>query len=275
MKKTIDNAVIENISKILGELTTGSKISNMFSILGYYDADTQNHGRPFSTKWRRINETVIHECNREKSGKPFFKIIEHIMKPQEFIDSPEGWTEHRREINAQLMFYGYELNDSGKIENVEPVQSFTDAQKRLQSFEDKLSQHDIHPIILKFCNEELFHQNYFHAILEASKSVLQRVRDISELSDDGTKLIHSAFSTKNPIILIKNNMLETQTDKSLYNGLKNLLETIVSLYRNPNAHLPKLYDITSETDAITAFTLMSLAHRILDDCFNVRDFDKG
>ena len=68
-------------------------------------------------------------------------------------------------------------------------------------------------------------------------------------------------------------MLITQTDKSKYQGLKSLLNTIVYLYRNPNAHEPKLYDVTSETDAVTALTLMSLANSLLDDCINVRDLD--
>ena len=101
----------------------------------------------------------------------------------------------------------------------------------------------------------------------------QQTEILSELEPDGTALIQQALSTKKPVILIKGNMLKNETDRSLYNGLKNLLETIVSLYRNPTAHSPKLFDVTSETDAITAFNMMSLAHRILDNCINIRDLD--
>lgn len=273
MTKSIDLAVIENVCKILGELTSGYKITMMFKALNFNDADIIQFGKPVSTKWKRLRDEIIYECTNQHSARPFFQIIEYIMKPIDFVDFPAAWHENRKAINSKLMFYGFELTDYGKIIQTTAVESVADAQKRLQSFQNKLDMYEIHQNDLQFCNEELLQNNYFHAILEASKSVLQRVREISELEPDGTALIQQALSTKNPVILIKGNMLKNETDRSLYNGLKNLLETIVSLYRNPTAHSPKLFDVTSETDAITAFNMMSLAHRILDNCINVRDLD--
>lgn len=275
MAKLIDNALITSMSKIIGEILSGSEITRMFCVLDFPDFDNINK-RPYNTtKWKRLDETISYKCSTTKKATPLFKVIQYVMKPQDFINNAEGWHVWRRTINSHLMFYGYELDDAGTIISIQSVKSFTEAQKRLQSFQDKLYMYEIHPLVLEFCKEELFHENYFHAILEASKSVFQRVRDISELELDGSKLIQQAFSTKQPVILIKGNMLSSDTDRSLYNGLKNLIETIVSMYRNPTAHSPKLYDETSETDAITAFTLMSLAHRILDNCFNVREVDKS
>lgn len=273
MTQSIDKYVIENVCRVLGELTTGFKITNMFRSLRIYDFDIVTYGKPVSTKWKRLRDAIVYECTQQKKATPFFKVIEYIMKPINFVSCPEGWQSNRRDINANLLFYGFELTDAGKVITTEAVDNVKDAHKRLQSFQNKLEMYDIHANILQFCDEELFQSNYFHAILEASKSVLQRVREISELELDGTKLIQQSLSFKNPIILIEGNMLKTETDRSLYNGLKNLLETIVSLYRNPKAHAPKLFDVTSETDAITAFNMMSLAHRILDNCVNVRDLD--
>lgn len=273
MTQSIDKDVIENVCRVLGELTTGYKITNMFRSLHIYDFDTDNYGKPVSTKWKRLKNAIIYECTQKRKAVPFFLVIEYIMKPINFVNSPESWQGNRRDINANLLFYGFELTDAGKVIITNSVDTVMDAQRRLQSFQNKLEMYDIHKNILQFCNEELFQNNYFHAILEASKSVLQRVRDLSEIELDGTKLIQQVLSSKNPVILIRGNMLKTDTDRSLYNGLKNLLETIVSLYRNPKAHAPKLFDVTSETDAITAFNMMSLAHRILDNCINVRDLD--
>lgn len=269
----VDKSVIENVCRILGELTSGSKITNMFAALDFFDSDTVKYGKPVTTKWKRLNETIIRECKQHKSAQPFFKTIEFIMKPINFVNSQEAWNYNSRAINSNLIFYGYELTNSGKIIVTDSVETVEEAQRRLRSFQDKLNMYEIHPNVMLFCKEELFQNNYFHAILEASKGVLQRVRDLSELELDGMKLIHQSLSSKNPIILIKGNMLTNDTDRSLYNGFKNLLETIVSLYRNPNAHTPKLFDITLETDAITAFNMMSLAHRILDNCINVRNLD--
>ena len=42
MSKPIDAVAVENISKILGEYTTGPKITKMFSLLGFFDYDLQS-----------------------------------------------------------------------------------------------------------------------------------------------------------------------------------------------------------------------------------------
>lgn len=273
MARKIDNAVIESVSKILAEVVTGSDITTMFRILSYCDFDIVEK-RPYnSTKWKRLNETTIHECNQAKSAQPFLKIIQHIMDPPKFVDNKEGWISIKTAINGKLLFYGLELADNGKITRTTAVRTINEAQKRLKSFTDKLESYNIHSEIFKYCTVELFDNNYFHAILEASKGIFDRVRTLSELSTDGVNLIEQAFSSKQPLVLIKDNMLDSLTDKSLYSGLRNLLLTIATLYRNPKAHNPKLYDDTSETDAITAFVMISLAHRILDTCINVRDLD--
>ncbi|WP_231105508.1 TIGR02391 family protein [Enterococcus hirae] len=275
LSKPIDNALIEEISIILADVLTGSKITTMFQYLNFKDFDQINNLPTTSTKWRRLNETISYHCSVSKNAKPLFKVTQYVMQPQKFIDKPELWKSTLKAINSKLIFYGFELNDSGKIIPSVRVDSFSEAQKRLLSFQDKLSDYDIHEQTMFYCKEEFLKENYFHAIFEASKGLLNRVRSISELTEDGSLLIDKAFILKRPVILIKNNMLSTLTEKSEYNGLKSLLNTIVYLYRNPQAHEPKLYNPKSETDAITAFTLISLAHRILDNCINVRDISSS
>lgn len=271
MVKAVDNLLIESISKILAEEITGNQITTMFQALHLLDFDKIDN-RPTSTKWRRINESVIDACNKQRTNQPLFEVIKYVMNPQNYIDrSDDYWNNLKRTLNSHLIFYGFEVSDSGNVQVIDAPKTFTDAKKRLKSFGDKLSSYDMHKDVLIYCREELFVDDYFHAIFEASKGVLDRVKKLSELSDDGNTLINNAFSTKRPIILIKGNFIQTQTERSEYNGLKSLLQTIVYLYRNPQAHELKLYNPKSETDAITAFSLMSLAFRTLDNCVNVRD----
>lgn len=274
MAKPIDNQLISSVSKILGEELNGQKISTMLTILSLSDFD-KIYSRPYtSTKWKRLDESISFECSKSKNAKALFRVIEYVAKPQNYVNSPTNdWFSLKKSLNTQLMFYGFSLNDAGKIINSEAVETFSDAQKRLKSFEEKLFLHEIHPEILKYCREELFQENYFHAIFEASKGILDRVRIISELDTDGITLIDSAFRSKNPIVLIKGNMIQSLSDKSEYSGLKSLLSTVIYFYRNPQAHNSKLYNPKSETDAITAFSMMSLAHQILDNCINVRDLN--
>lgn len=238
----------------------------MLSNLNFYDSD---FNQPFtSTKWRRINESILKSDNKLNT---LFKMIEYQMKPMNYIYNSDLWNNLKSSINSNLMFIGYELNDSGKVTYKAKVQSFSEAQKRMKSFKTKLEMYDIHNNVLKYCTEDYLNENYFYAIFEASKGVLDRVRKLSETTDDGNKLINKSFNNKNPLILIKNNFIRTQSEISEYYGLASLLKTIVYLYRNPKAHISKLFNPSSEADAITAFNLMSLAHKNLDKCISKRD----
>lgn len=274
MKKKLDNVAIKEISSVLCEYTTGSELAKMFHRLNFFDYDS-THLPKLSTKWRRIENTLTIECHKSHSAKPIFTLCEQILNPASFMKAPESWREAKKSLNGILIFYGFQLNDLGKIENAQIAASFTDAQKRLRSFQEKLDIYDIHPEVMRYCKEELFVEDYFHAILEASKGLLERIRNLSGRTEDGTKLIDLSFSTKNYNVLIKNNYMQTETEKSEFNGLKSLLNTIIYMYRNPSSHQTRLYNPRSETEAVTAFTLISLAHRILDNCFNVRDLDKS
>lgn len=274
MSKSIDNLLITNISKIIGEILTGSKISDMFQFLGLIDFDKSENRMYTSTKWKRINETVLYECKHSKSSKPLFKVIEYTLSPQNFIHNPETWKSIKTNVNAQLMFYGFEIDDSGKIQKSKPVESFSDAQKRLKTFSSRLEDKNIHKETIKYCRQELFNENYFHAVFEASKGLIERLRTMTNSNLDGNTLVDEIFKIKDPCIIINGNFLITETEKSECKGMRSLISTIVYLYRNPKAHNLKLYDYTNEDDAITAFTFISLAHNFLDDCIVVRFSEK-
>lgn len=269
MGKPVDNYLVEKISKILGEEMRGSDITMMFNILGMTDFDSKLN-RPYtSTKWKRLVESIIDQCKKDNSAKSLFKSIEYVMKPSRFIDTPTEWTGLKHQLNSHLMFYGFEVSDSGKITETEIVETFSEAQKRLKTLHDKLSDIEIHEQVFKYCSEELLAENYFHSILEASKGLMDRIRSMTDSDLDGSALINNIFKFDNPRLIIGNSKLETSNEKNQYNGLINLLKSIIFLYRNPKAHEPKLYNPASVDDAVVAFVQISLAHRILDDCVRV------
>ena len=268
MSRVITTTCIEEVSKILGQELTGGKISRMFEILGWNDADFST-----DTKYKRIFGEVAKRCNEAQSAKPFFQVVEYVTKPQNYLSDSSAWNELLSQINTQLLFCGYEVTNAGKVVETLAPKNFTEAQSRVTSIRKHAITSKLHTEVLKYCKEELMQENYFHSLFEASKGVLDRVRTLSGLTSDGTALIEEAFKTKQPLILIRGNMLQSLTDKSQYNGLKSLLNTIVYLYRNPKAHEPKLYDDTSETDALHGLTIISTAHELLDKCINVRELD--
>lgn len=266
----MDSQIVQAISKILGELVTGSKITYLFKKNNWRDYYSETGDKMLSTKWKRIEDTLNYEINKSNSDKPFITLIEDIMKPFEFRSNIELWNESLKNINEIISFSGLELLSNGKIIEVKPVDSLQEAINRTNSLYTKLIESNIHSEVIKYCKQELLQENYFHAVLEASKGVLQRIRDLNLSSKDGNTLINDSFNLKNPSIIIKGNLMSNDTEKSEYQGLKSLLNTICYLYRNPTAHSPKMYDARIERDAIQALSLISMAHLQLDNCICVR-----
>lgn len=255
---------IELISKILCEEITGSQITTMLTTLRLPIGDTTQ------TKWRRLSEILINACYQRKSLRPIFDSVEYVCLPSKYIDNPNDWSNLLRNINKVLIFKGFEINDAGKVVIIQKVTSFKDAQLRLKSLKERMKDLDIHPLVLKYCSEELLKENYFHAILEASKGIFFRIREMSGSTLDSGKLIEECFNKKDPTIIINGNKIQSDGELSAYQGLKHLLLSIAQLYRNTNAHSLKLYNPNDINDAVTALTLMSLAHNLLDNCSNAR-----
>ena len=51
----------------------------------------------------------------------------------------------------------------------------------------------VHADVLRFCRAELVADNYFHAVLEVTKSIADELRAKSGLTDDGAKLVDAAL----------------------------------------------------------------------------------
>ncbi|MCT8138602.1 TIGR02391 family protein [Anaerobacillus sp. CMMVII] len=172
----------------------------------------------------------------------------------------------KQKVNFQLRFYGFELNDAGKVVTTTETNTFSEALERSQSLIEKLEPYNIHPTVIEYCKPELLQKNYFHAIHEASKSTLSRIRQMNHSTADGAKLIEKTFSTKTPSLIINGNILQSDSEKNEYNALKHLLLTINFSYRNSTSHQVKIYNPKSELDATTALILISKAHHLLDKC---------
>ncbi len=95
----------------------------------------------------------------------------------------------------------------------------------------------------------------------------QRVRQMSGLTTDGGTLFQTAFSKNDPYLFF--NSMQTDSEKSEFTGLKELLESIFHLVRNPAAHTPKVNWKVDEAKALDILTLISFAHKYLDECHKI------
>jgi len=106
-------------------------------------------------------------------------------------------------------------------------------------------------------------QNYFHAVLEASKSVADKLRTLTGLGGDGTELVDRACGMNGgPRIAF--NSLESEWELSEQRGLAMLMKGLFGCFRNVTAHAPRLLWATSKEEAMDMLTLASMLHRRLD-----------
>lgn len=269
----INNQDVEAISRILGDhYLTGSEIGRMLHFLNLSDPFPKN------TKWKRIENAILEEGSKTQTPKAFFEVIEYVANPSNFFNRPDIWDALLLNINSVLIAKGYQIEDDGKIHRTTASSGFTDLQKRLETLENRIKSLDLHPEVTKFCTKELIQKNYFHAVFEGSKGLFDRIRKISGLNIDGYPLINKVFNFEKPpyqpLIMIQGNSLSTQDEKNQYFGLINAIKTCLYLYRNHQAHIPKIYDELSLNDAIRGLIVVSLAHELLDHCVPLSEFNK-
>jgi uncharacterized protein (TIGR02391 family) len=123
----------------------------------------------------------------------------------------------------------------------------------------------VHPDVLQFCRAELLQNNHFHAVLEATRSVSDKLRKLTGLPGDAGELAEMALSLgKAGMPFLAFNTLQTDSERSEQKGLKNLMAGFFGTFRNTTAHAPKITWSMSEQDALDLLTMASFLHRRLD-----------
>ncbi len=189
------------------------------------------------------------------------------MAPARYATKPELFRWRHDKLNVALAFAGYAVREDGQVVHTTVETTLEGARARAGHLRTILQDRGTHPEVLKYCQAELLQENYFHAVLEASKGVAERIRLISGLGSDGAELVNQAFSTKAPLIAL--NSLKTETEVSEQKGIANLLVGVFGAIRNPTAHAPKVVWAMPEQDAIDVLGILSYVHRKLDNAWRV------
>lgn len=257
-----EQPILEGICRVLGEYASGTQITTYLAQLNITDVDG-----PQCTKWRRLYSTFAAHQNHFQDNT---KILEYIClecAPSRYADNEDNYIKLLEQINLQLAFCGLELLQNGRIQKIDKAETISDAQKKATNLKIKLEQRDTHSMIFQYCKSELLQNNYFHAVFEAMKGLMQRIRIISGSSLDGTKLIEYIFS-KEPVLIINN--FQTQSEKDEHAGFCNILRGLCGMFRNTEAHEPKVTWEISEQDALEILSMVSYCHRRLDASQKIR-----
>jgi uncharacterized protein (TIGR02391 family) len=258
------DAQIEGICHALGETTAGLKGSEIRQFLHACGIDDRT---PDATKWRRLYAAFTHDQATYKSANHVLDFVIRAMSPARWVSKGAEFERLRRDLNVPLTMAGMQLGEDGRLSMVQPSATLGEAELRARNLAAELARRGTHPEVLRFCNAELVDDgNYFHAILEASKSLAQRIRDLTGLKSDGNTLVEDALGFKasgHPRLAF--NSLRTPSEESEHEGLKQLFKAVFSLYRNPTAHTPRLVWKVDERDALELLSMASYLHRRLDN----------
>jgi len=258
MVPVFDPAVLENICRILGEVMTGTEMGPLLARCQIPDVSGQ------STKWKRLQDNLGSIQNRDRAGGAVAQFIKASMAPARFLTRKPFFAEMRGQLNEALHFAGMELAEDGQLHRVVAATTLSAVEERARRLKSTLVSRDIHPDVLKFCKAELLQENYFHAVLEAAKSVADKIRSKTGLLSDGSQLVDEAFGLAQGLPRLAFNTLQTPTEKSEHNGLMSLMKGVFSAFRNPTAHEAKVRWQVTEQDAQELLALVSLLHRRLD-----------
>jgi uncharacterized protein (TIGR02391 family) len=220
----------------------------------------EHSGNP---KWERMLLAASHRQKQDGCGNNALNLMCKILHPSRFGGRLEAFEDLRTKVNYQLSFFGLAITERGEPTYVAPARSIPEATQRANELRDELMHRRVHADVLRFCKAELLQDNYFHCVLEAAKSVAQKIRDKAQLEIDGAPLVDAAFSIKSPTLAI--NTLQTETERSEHTGFANLLKGVFGTFRNVAAHAPKIIWAVDRTEAMDALTILSYVHRRLDE----------
>lgn len=209
------------------------------------------------------------QINKSKSFNCVYEFIQSALNPISYtqVASRSKYVWMLEEINKVLLLLGLEVKTDGKIRPVEKATTLDEVDKRVDKLRKKLYDRSIHSEVAKYCIVDYLRKDYFDTVFEAAKGLAERVRNITGLNTDNSELFEKAFSTKDPFIYF--NKLTTKSEISEHIGLKELLCAIHHLARNPAAHTPKINWIVEEDKALDILTLISFAHKYLDQCYKM------
>ena len=259
VEKQFSHSELEAFAAALGDTSeglTGSEIGHLLATLKMADPT------PDMTKWKGLHNAFVERQNYSQNRRAILEFIRQAMKPERYAKCPERFEPMRANVNRALAFSALAVNAAGQIYAADRAETLSEAQRRADELRADLTMRGVHPDVLRFCRAELVADNYFHAVLEATKSIADKLRAKSGLSEDGAKLVDATLCGLAPGIAI--NDLVTESQRSEQSGFANLVKGVFGMFRNPTAHEARVLWGMSKQDAEDLLSIVSLIHRRLD-----------
>lgn len=252
---SFNQASIEAISRALVE---GISHRELTILLAELRIDEQGGG----PRWERLYLALIQRQQKDSCANNVVAFIQAALVPVRYTTNPQLHDAIRQDVNVCLAFSGLQVDAGGQLRPIRKAGTLSEAEHRAKGLRENLLARRVHENILQFCTPELVSNDYFHAVLEATKSVAQKVRDRTGVPLDGAALFTRVFGGQTPLLAI--NSLQTAAELFEQRGFVTLLIGAFGVFRNPTAHAPRLVWSMDEQDALDLLSLASYLHRRID-----------
>lgn len=267
MQVTLDGARIEALARVLGDTgggLVGHEIGTLLARSGITDPGEM-------TKWRRLAAAFTEQTARDGSSNKVLRFVQEALRPERFLQDRDKYEWLRGGVNDVLRFAGVEINAAGEFVAARPVRTLDEVEQRRKRLLDELHRRRAHAEVLRYCTVELLRDDCFHAVAEACKGLMERIRTMTGSGLDGAALVDEAFALgATGVPLFAFNGLRDESEKSEQKGLSNLIKGTLGTFRNPTAHAPRTRWHVSEDDALDLFATLSFLHRRLDTAVRTR-----
>ena len=268
---------LKAVCDVLAETTSGLTKTELTCLLQQTGIELAPDGRFYNgyvgqfglNKRDWLYTCLASEINQSKSMNRVYAFFQKALNPVAFTNSGkrEQYNYLLDETNKVLLLAGLEITKEGQLTEVVPATTLDEVDRRVNSLQKQLYHRAIHAEVKKYCIKDYLQKDYYDAVFEAAKGLAERVRNITGLKTDGGTLFQAAFAKKDPYLFF--NSMQTESEQSEFSGLKELLEAIYHLARNPAAHTPKVNWKVEESKALDILTIISFAHKYLDECHKI------
>ena len=255
-------AVVEGVANVLGESNTGltgTEIAQLLSAAGVQDL------YPSETKRHRLREALLARQAADQASNCVIRFITEAMSPVRYASAPTRFNGRQDALNEVLVHVGLRVLDTGKLARGPVASTLSEAAKHANALRAELRRRGTHQQVLAYCTEEIFAKNAFHASLEATKSIADRLRKMTGQSLDGGRLVDAVLTAGQsgvPTVMI--NAMGTQSEIDEQKGFANIVRGVFSMFRNPVAHDPRINRTVGDDDLLELLTTVSMIHRRLD-----------
>lgn len=235
MQEKMDQLTIRSFSNWMATQFTHRQITDELSNLGIKDVTDGQINKP-----ERIYQSLLARQQEDCCANNIVNLIQRVISPKRYSEE-KIFEKDLAQLNQIFSYEGIEFGKDGLAFKVNKAKTVEEAKGRAIKIKQKVHGLSIHSDIVPFCEEEYLKENYFHAILEITKSVSEKLRAKSGYNSDGSELVDACFglgNDKKPMLAF--NTLKSVSEESEHKGYSNFIKGFFSMYRNPTAHSPKI-----------------------------------